>query len=734
MSTSPVAADRHLTHDSLLLRFDALEAKLRKARPHDDLRLLREAFEYASCRHESQTRASGEPYIAHPLEVAHILADRRLDRVCLITSLLHDVVEDTAAGLEEIERRFGPEVAGCVDGVTKLSLLDYNSTQAQQAENYRKMLLAMVRDIRVILVKLADRLHNMRTLEYLSEEKQRRIARETWEIYAPIALRLGMGRIWDELRDLAIAYLEPEAYREITAYIESRREADDNFLHQVKEIISKLLDEAGVPATVEGRIKRPSSVYEKTRRGVPLPQMYDLLALRVITDTEKNCYAALGLINNRWTPVTGTINDYISRPRPNLYQSLHTSLITDKGQKFEVQIRTWDMHRMAEEGICSHWKYKEGRIGADADDQRMAWLRQLVEWQQDMPDPTDFMSTLKVDLYPEEVYVFTPKGKLLVLPQGATPVDFAYLIHTEVGHTCVGAKVNGRIVPLKYSLSNGDSVEIITQAGHPPSRDWLSFVRTSRARNKIKHWLNTHRRKRAEEIGFKLLDKEAKRMRISLKKIDDAIWERVCRDYGFSKPADLYAALGYGRYSAKQILSKFLPEDDRQSAHTAPTQPKPAVSRRPGASPGESLIVSGIDDMLVYRAGCCNPIRGEPIVGYVTRGKGVAVHATSCANVENLMYDAERRIDVQWANAEAEELNYEAKLEIRVDDRPGLLKEITSILSDEGINISQLSSRAPTRGGPALIDTTISVRDLAQLTRVIASIQRVPHVSAVRRS
>ena len=733
MSTSPVAADRPLIPDSLLQRFTVLEDKLRQARPHDDLKPLQEAFEFAAWRHGPQTRASGEPYIAHPLEVAHILADRRLDIVCLITGLLHDVVEDTAAGLDEIERRFGPEVAGCVDGVTKLSLLDYYSTHAHQAENFRKMLLAMVRDIRVILVKLADRLHNMRTLEYLSQDKQQRIARETWEIYAPIALRLGMGRIWGELKDIAFAYLEPEAHREITTYIDARREVDDTFLHQVKEIISKLLDEAGVPATVEGRIKRPSSVYEKmTKRGVPLQQMYDLLALRVITDTEKNCYAALGLINNRWTPVTGTIHDYISRPRPNLYQSLHTSLITDKGQKFEVQIRTREMHKMAEEGICSHWKYKEGRIGADADDQRMAWLRQLVEWQQDMPDPTDFMSTLKVDLYPEEVYVFTPKGKLLVLPQGATPVDFAYNIHTEVGHSCIGAKVNGKIVPLKYSLSNGDSVEIITQAGHDPSRDWLSFVRTSRARNKIKHWLNTHRRKRAEEIGFKLLDKEAKRMRVSMKKIDDEIWEKVCRDYGCAKPADLYAALGYGRYSAKQILAKCLPEDDRQSARTALTQPKPAVPRRPGASPDESLIVSGIDDMLIYRAGCCNPIRGEPIIGYVTRGKGVAVHAISCANVENLMYDAERRIDVQWANAE--ELKYEAKLEIRVDDRTGLLNEITSILSDEGINISQLSSRAPTRGGPAFIDITISVLDLTQLTRVIASIQRVPYVREVRRS
>ena len=732
MSTSPVVANRPLLPDAVRVRFSELEAKLRKTRPNDDLTPLREAFAFAVKRHASQRRVSGEPYILHPLEVAHILADRRLDQTCLITGLLHDVVEDTGADLSEIERRFGPDAAGCVDGVTKLSRLDYSSTEAHQAESFRKMLLAMVRDIRVILVKLADRLHNMRTLDHLAPEKRVRIARETWEIYAPIALRLGMGKVWGELKDLAFPHLEPEAHREITKYIESRRELDDNFLHQVKGVISKTLDETEIPARIEGRIKRSSSIYEKlTKRGVPLPEMYDLLALRVITDSEKNCYAALGLINNLWTPVTSTINDFISRPRANLYQSLHTSLINDQGQKFEVQIRTKEMHRMAEEGICAHWKYKEGRVGVDADDQRMGWLRQLVEWQQDMPDPTDFMSTLKVDLYPEEVYVFTPKGKLLPLPQGATPVDFAYTIHTEVGHNCVGAKVNGRIVPLKHHLDNGDSVEIITQTGHTPSSDWLNFVRTSKARNKIRHWLNTHRRNRAEEIGIKLLDKEALRLRVSLKKVDAETFETVCRHYGCARPADLHAALGYGRYSARQVLSKLLPDEPRLA-----TQPPPAETKTrsawPSGSPEDSLVVSGIDDMLVYRAGCCNPIRGEPIVGYVTRGKGVAVHSTSCSNVENLMYDAERRIDVQWAKAE--DLHYEAKLEIRVDDRPGLLSEITSILSDEGINISQVASRAPTRQDSAFIDITISVQDLAQLTRVIASIQRVKHVIEVRRS
>jgi GTP pyrophosphokinase len=715
------------------LRFQELEEKLRAARPHEDLTMLREAFEFAASRHSSQKRRSGEPYIAHPLEVAHILAERRLDRVCVITGLLHDLVEDTGVSLAEIEQRFGADIAGCVDGVTKLSRLDYYSAEARQAENFRKLLLAMVRDIRVVLVKLADRLHNMRTLEFLPAEKQRSIARETAEIYAPIALRLGMGKIRGELEDLSFRYLEPESYQAIQEKIESRRESSEDFLDALKTVVAQRLAEADIPVRVEGRIKRASSIHNKVKRQqIAIDEVYDLLALRVITDSVKNCYATLGLIHSQWRPVPGRIKDFIAMPRPNLYQSLHTSVITDTGQTFEVQIRTEEMHRMAEEGICAHWKYKEGRVGADVDDQRMAWLRQLVEWQQEVSDPSDFLSTLKVDLYPEEVYVFTPKGKLIALPRGATAIDFAYAIHTEVGHSCVGAKSNGRIVPLRTHLRNGDILEIITQPGHRPSSDWLNVVKTSRARNKIKHWLNTHRRKKAEEIGVRLLEKEARRLKVSLKKVKPESLEKVCRDYGCPQAADLHAALGYGRYSARQVLAKLFPDEITAAGQPARSKPADAASSGAAGDQADGLVVTGIDDVLVYRAGCCNPIRGEPIVGYVTRGKGVAVHSRSCPNVENLMYEAERRIDVEWARSG--DLLYKSRLLIEVSDRAGLLNDLTNVLTNESVNISSVESRTNNAKGNAIIEMTIAVGDVKQLDRIVAAMQRVPDVRHVMRS
>ena len=732
MSASPVATDQPLIPDAVALRFRELEEKLRQARPHDDLGLLREAFEFAASRHSSQKRKSGEPYIAHPLEVAHILADRRLDRVCVITGLLHDLVEDTSANLSEIEQRFGADVAGCVDGVTKLSRLDYHSAEAHQAENFRKMLLAMVRDIRVVLVKLADRLHNMRTLQYLPVEKQLRIARETSEIYAPIALRLGMGKVRGELEDLSFRYLEPESYAAIQKQIEARRDANEGFLDGLKSVVAQQLAEADIPVRVEGRIKRASSIHHKiNRQQVTIDEVYDLLALRIITDSVKNCYAALGLIHSQWRPVPGRIKDFIGMPRPNLYQSLHTSLITDQGQTFEVQIRTEEMHRMAEEGICAHWKYKEGRAGADIDDQRMAWLRQLVERQQEVPDPSDFLSALKIDLYPEEVYVFTPKGKLISLPRGATPIDFAYAIHTEVGHACVGAKVNGRIVPLKYHLRNGDFLDILTQSAHRPSSDWLNLVKTSRARNKIKHWINTHRRKKAEEIGVKLLEKEARRLRVSLKTAKRENLQKVCRSYGCPQPADLHAALGYGRYSARQVLSKLFPDKVRAPGGTPQARTTDAASSAAPHAQAGGLVVTGIDDILVYRAGCCNPIRGETIVGYVTRGKGVAVHSRSCPNVENLMYEAERRIEVEWARDD--DLLYKSRLLIEVSDRAGILNDLTNILTGENVNISSVETRTNRSKGNPVIEMTIAVSNVGQLDRIVALMGRVHDVRHVTR-
>ena len=715
--------------DSIFLRFLELEGKISRLRPGEDTTLLRDAYKFAAGHHHLQKRKSGEPYLAHPVEVAHILADMNLDQVALATGLLHDVVEDTGVGVDEISERFGAEVARCVDGVTKLGRIGYHSAEDRQAENFRKMLLAMVDDIRVILVKLADRLHNMRTLRYLSPDKQQEISRETIEIYAPLALRLGMGKVRGELEDISFQYLEPEAYSEITRQIESRREASQEFLDDMKELVAHQLDAAGIPARIEGRIKRTYSIYQKLKRQkINVDRVYDLLALRIITDSEKNCYAALGLVHSQWRPVPGRFKDFIAMPRPNLYRSLHTSVITDQGQTFELQIRSEEMHRQAEEGICAHWKYKEGRVGSDVDDQAMAWLRQLVEWQREVKDSTDFLSTLKIDLYPEEVYIFTPKGKLLVLPRDATPIDFAYAIHTEVGHQCIGAKANGRIVPLKYRLRNGDILEIITQAGHAPNRDWLSIVKTPRARNKIKQWLNAHRRVKAEEIGQKLLEREARRLQVSLGKVPNKKMMEVCRDYGCAQPADLFAALGYGRYSARQIVSKLAPGAEKAAPAALGT---PETPRQRGPSTNGVLRVKGIDDVLVYRARCCNPIKGEPIVGYVTRGKGVAVHSKTCPNVQNLMYEAERRMDVLWAKDQ--DLTYKTCLSVYADDRPGLLADLTNIVSNEKVNITRVESFSP-RNRPAVIEMTMEISDLKQLQRIMAAMGRVSEVREVTRS
>jgi GTP diphosphokinase / guanosine-3',5'-bis(diphosphate) 3'-diphosphatase len=664
----------------------------------------------------------------------------QMDIVCLQTGLLHDVVEDTGVTIEELQKRFGQEVARCVDGVTKIGKLNLSSREARQAENMRKMLLAMVSDIRVILVKLADRLHNMRTLDAVSQDRRERTAQETLDIYAPIANRLGMGKIRGELEDLAFKYLEPESYGELVQQIDEKRQANDEILQKIRADVQLKLSREGIPVRVEGRLKRTYSVYQKLKRQrIPIDQVYDLMALRIITDSVKNCYAALGVIHNEWHPIPGRIKDFIAIPRPNLYQSLHTSVMGPNGVAFEVQIRTEEMHRIAEEGIAAHWKYKEGKKGLTPDDQRIAWLRQLVEWQRELRDPGEFMSTLKVDLYPEEVYAFTPLGRVVVLPRGASPIDFAYAIHTDVGHTCVGSKVNGRIVPLKSSLKNGDVVEILTQAGHLPSKDWLSIVKTSRARNKIKHVINATERERAIDIGQKYLDKEARRLGVAMSRIQRVELERVASSYGFSKIEDLHAALGYGRYSARQVLHNLAPDQVPEKEVVAPlvdgAKPvvDPLVAPRGGKEGDLVIRVKGIDDLLVYRAKCCNPIRGESIVGYVTRGKGVAVHSTNCANVQNLMYEVERKIDVEWARAASE--NFPVRMVIYTDDRPGMLNQLTSVLFQENSNIRSLEARSDDkRGGDgAIVEMTVEVKDKRQLEKVTGSMRRIAGVRDIER-
>ncbi len=717
--------------------YSELAQKVRALRPNEDLAELEKAYRVAREAHKIQKRDSGEPYILHPLSVAHILADMQMDVVCIEIGLLHDTVEDTGLTMEDIRNGFGEEVARCVDGVTKLSKASEYSREDLQAESVRKMLLAMVDDIRVILVKLADRLHNMRTLEALSQKRQVQIAKETLKIYAPIAHRLGMGKMRGELEDLSFKYLEPEAAAELEREIESKREQNEEFLKTVRHTIEVNLARENIPARVEGRVKRAYSVHQKLRRQkIELDQVYDLLAIRIITDSVKNCYAALGVIHNDWHPIPGRIKDFIAIPRPNLYQSLHTSVMGPGGKSFEVQIRTEEMHRLAEEGIAAHWKYKEGRKGVGADDQRMKWLRQLAEWQREMRDPGDFMSTLKVDLYPEEVYTFTPRGKVIALPRDATPIDFAYAIHSDVGNTCAGAKVNGRIVPLRHALKNGEVVEILTQPGHQPSRDWLALVKTSKARNKIKHLISTAERVKAVEIGQKYLEKEARRLGVGLSRVSRTDLEAVAADYGCGKMEDLYAALGFGKFSARQILQKVAPDRVPQ-AEAAVEAPKPAPPGAPGQPDGNGdlvIKVKGIDDLLIYRAKCCNPIKGEAIVGYVTRGKGVGVHSVNCANVQNLMYDVERKIDVEWARASSP--NFPVKVVVYTDDRPGMLNQLTSVLFAEQCNICSLEARGDEHrnGEGAVIDMTVEIKDKKQLERVAAAIRRISGVRDVERA
>ena len=714
-------------------KFRELLRRMRDNRPNDDLELVRKAYEFSQKHHSGQQRASGEPYLVHPLEVALVLSEMKMDSVAVAAGLLHDSVEDTSVTIVDIRKEFGEQVAHLVEGVTKISKIDFSSQEEQQAENLRKMMLAMVDDIRVVMIKLSDRLHNMRTLEHLPQERQQKMARETLDIYGPMAHRLGMGKIRGELEDLGFRYLDPIAYQQVHDTVEARRKKGEQFLSSVEHVLRDKLKEAGITAKVESRIKRLYSIHKKLlKQRISVDQVYDLYAMRVITNSVQDCYAVLGIVHNLWRPVPGRIKDFIAMPRPNLYQSLHTSVITEEGTSFEIQIRTEEMHRMAEEGIAAHWKYKDGPVSAQ-DEQRLAWLRQVVEWQRDVSDPNEFLSTLKIDLYPEEVYTFTPKGKVVVLPRESTPIDFAYTIHTEVGHSCVGAKVNGRMVPLRHKLHSGDIVEIITQPGHKPSRDWLSVVRSSRARNKIKHWLNVHQRERAIEIGKKLIEKEARKYRIALKDIKDADLQRLASDYGLGQPDDLLAAIGFGKYSARQILGKLAPASEPET--TGPSDEESGIGsvvrRVFGGDHSNAIRVKGHGDLLVYRARCCNPIRGESVVGYVTRGKGVAVHSINCPNVVNLMYEPERRIEVEWGKDEGTPTAFPIKLTVFCDDRFGMLKHITAVISDTDTNIRNIGAR--TENGKAHVDIVLEIADLKHLESIIQGVRKIPGVHDVQR-
>jgi GTP diphosphokinase / guanosine-3',5'-bis(diphosphate) 3'-diphosphatase len=713
-------------------KFRELMHTLRENRPGDDLELVRKAYEFSQTHHAGQSRASGEPYLVHPLEVALVLAQMKMDPVAIAAGLLHDSVEDTSVTIVDIRKEFGEQVAHIVEGVTKISAIDFASREEQQAENLRKMMLAMVDDIRVVLIKLADRLHNMRTLEHLAPERRQKIARETLDIYAPIAHRLGMGKIRGELEDLGFRYLDPISYKQVHEAVEARRKEGQQFLARVEQTLREKLKEAGITANVESRIKRLYSIHKKLQRQhISVEQVYDLYAMRVITHSLQDRYAVLGIVHNVWRPIPGRIKDFIAMPRPNFYQSLHTSVITEQGTSFEIQIRTEEMHKMCEEGIAAHWKYKDGPVSAQ-DEQRLAWLRQVVDWQRDVSDPSEFLSTLKIDLYPEEVYTFTPKGKVVVLPRESTPIDFAYSVHTEVGHSCVGAKVNGRMVPLRHKLHSGDIVEILTQPGHKPSRDWLSVVKSSRSRNKIKHWLNLHQRERAIEIGRKLIEKEARKYRVPLKELKDDDLRRAASEYGLGQADDLMAGIGYGKYSARQVLAKLAPVASEVSPTPDTSSTFSSVVRRVfGGDNNNAIRVKGHGDLLVYRAKCCNPIRGESVVGYVTRGKGVAVHSLNCPNVVNLMYEPERRIDVEWGRDDETPSSYPVKLTVYCDDRFGMLKQITAVISDTKTNIRNIEAR--TSNGQANVDVVLDISDLKHLENIISGVRKIAGVREVQR-
>jgi GTP pyrophosphokinase len=724
-------------------RFRALLDTVRAHRPGDDVEIIRRAWDYSLEHHQGQVRASGEPYVLHPLEVAHVLAEMKLDSTAIAAGLLHDAVEDTAVTADDITRLFGEQVAHIVEGVTKIDKIQFANSEDRQAENVRKMLLAMVSDVRVVLIKLADRLHNMRTLQHLRVERQQAIARETLDIYAPLAHRLGMGKVRGELEDLAFRYVDAVSFEKVQTAIDERRKEGEDFLEEVERTLQEKLKEHKIEARVEWRIKRLYSIYQKLQKQrSSVDQVYDLLAVRVITKSVQDCYAIFGLIHSIWRPVPGRIKDFIAMPRPNLYQSLHTTVMGGGGHQFEVQIRTEEMHRIAEEGIAAHWKYKaNGSPISSKDEQRLAWVRSLVEWQREMSDPNEFLSTLKIDLYPEEVYTFTPKGKVVVLPKDASPVDFAYSVHTEVGQACTGARVNGRMVPLRTRLRNGDIVEIVTQNGHTPSRDWLTFVKSSRARNKIKHWLNEHQRERAIDIGGKLLDREARKYKVALARFSDADYTRVANEYGVGGEKDLLAGIGFGKYSSRQVLHKLEPSLIAPAAPETDTADGKAAGdavKKLHLNPRtESLEVEGQNDLLVYRARCCNPIRGEEIIGYVTRGRGVAVHARRCSNVQNLLYEADRRISVEWSKNTSDQRGRQQTYPVRVvvycDDRAGMLKNLTAIISDDGTNIRSVDSRAG-KDGEAIVEFIVEAEDVSHLDRIVTGLRTLPGVRDVERA
>jgi len=713
-----------------MIRIDDILEQVNIYNPQADLDFLKKAYVFSAKVHQGQVRLSGEPYLIHPLEVAHILAKLRLDTASVVTGLLHDTLEDTFTTLEELRENFGEEVAQLVDGVTKISKITLKTSEEDQAENFRKMILAMVKDIRVILVKLADRIHNMRTLKYQLPPKQRTIAQETLEIYSPLANRLGIEWINNELEDLGFQYLHPDIYNDIRRKIVKKEKERERYTGEVKRIITKKLFEYKIEAEVMGRPKQTYSIYKKMNaQDIDFDQVYDLTAFRIIVNSVRQCYEALGIVHSLWKPVPGKFKDYIGLPKANRYKSLHTTVIGLYGERMEIQIRTRDMHRVAEEGIAAHWKYKEGKFTEGEDDKRINWLRQLLEWQRELQDNSEFLETVKMDLYPNDVYVFTPKGEVKEFPRGATPVDFAYSIHTDIGHRCIGAKVGGRLVPLKYQLKSGDSMEILTSPNHQPSKDWLKFVKTSRAQTKIRQWIKKEQRERSIALGREICEKEFRKFSLNLAKLlKSGEIQKVANDFGFQSVDDLMASVGYGKISSKQIAGKLIPPEKLEAGDKKKESRIEKIIQLVQKKPQDAIQIKGMDDMMFRFASCCNPLPGDKITGFITRGRGITIHTADCSNVLNS--DPQRKVKVEWDLRHKQ--THPVRIRVTCADRKGLLADISSSITSNEANITNAQLNT-THDKRAICTFAVEIKDLNHLRKVIVSLEKIKGIVTVER-
>lgn len=714
--------------ENLLLRIEQYN-------PNADLKLVIKAFHFAETAHEGQLRNSGEKFFIHPFNVALILADLNMDTATIIAGLLHDVIEDTNNSYEKIEEEFGTEIADLIDGVTKLKMLKYKTKQENQAENLRKMVLAMAKDIRVIIVKLADRLHNMRTLEYMTDEKKKEKALETLEIYAPLAHRLGISKIKWELEDLSLRYLDPDNYYDLVERVAKRRKERETYISDIMNTLELKLTEVEINGDISGRPKNFYSIYKKmVHQGKAFEQIFDLTAIRVLVDNVKDCYGVLGIVHTLWKPLPGRFKDYIAMPKPNMYQSLHTTVIGPKGEIFEVQIRTWEMHKTAEYGIAAHWKYKEGASKGDNFDTKLTWLRQLLEWQSDSNDPRDFMETLKIDFFTDEVFVFTPKGDVINLPEGSTPIDFAYRVHTAVGNKCVGAKVNSRIVPLNYKLQNGNIVEVITSANSGPSRDWLKIVKTNQAKSRIKQWFKLKDKDLNMARGKEILEREIKKLGYKPSEILKDEWiKNVSNKLSINSLEDLYVSLGYGNISLSQVIGKLkeyyneLFKISDEKAFIEENIQKPQQARKP--KPTQGVLVKGVDNIKIRFSKCCNPVPGDEIIGFITQGRGVSIHRTDCPNIVSAD-GIERFIEVEWDIQK--DSSYNAEIQVTGTDRPGLLAEIALKINDADIGLLSMNART-NKEKIVIINMTLEIKDVKQLSNLMVRIKKIKSIIDVYR-